>query len=60
MLRCSVSGRLRGDAHAGQLAEAGVDAVDRLALGDDALDRAPRPRSPAARAAGSSHRAAPR
>ncbi|MGB8205922.1 MAG: hypothetical protein WCE83_14730, partial [Candidatus Baltobacteraceae bacterium] len=29
----------RGDRDAGELAEAGVDAVDRVALGDDRLDR---------------------
>jgi hypothetical protein len=28
------------DAHARELAEAGIDAVDRLAAGDDGLDRA--------------------
>ena len=39
----------RRDAHAGQLAEAGIDAIDRLALGDDARDRrgARRDRRPA-------------
>ena len=61
--RCWCCSRARSaglDAHAGELAEAGVDAVDRLAAGDDGLDR-PRalPRSPV-RQAGSRRTAAPR
>ena len=38
MLRCSVSRSPVRDAHAGQLPEAGIDAVDGLALGEDASD----------------------
>ena len=51
MLRWSVARSAGVDAHAGELAEAGVDAVDRLALGDDAL-RPPRRRPRRAGAAG--------
>ena len=43
-----------GDAHARELAEAGVDAVDRLAPRDDGVDRPRRSRSTAAAHAGSS------
>ena len=39
MLRLQPGQIGRFDAHAGELAEARVDAVDRLALGDDRLDR---------------------
>ena len=38
MLRWSVARSAVADAHARELSEAGVDAVDRLALGDDGLD----------------------
>ena len=38
MLRCKVSRSPRRDPDARQLAKPGVDAVDRLALGDDPLD----------------------
>ena len=39
MLRWSVREVVGRDVNAGELAEAGVDAVDRLAAGDDGVDR---------------------
>ena len=60
MLRCSVARSAVGDAHAGQLAEAGVDAVDRLALARRCAATASAPASTAARQAGSSAARAPR
>ena len=49
MLRCSVTRSSGADVHAREFAEAGIDAVDRLAARDDGVDR-PRasPRPPAA------------
>ena len=49
-----------GDAHARQLAEAGVDAVDRLAAGEDALHRRRARRDAPRVLEGSSATAAPR
>ncbi len=59
MLRCSVARSRVRDAHAGELPEAGVDAVDGLALGDECAPRLPRSRPRSRRQEGSSDGAAP-